>query len=93
MAYRLSMDKSLSIKALRDTSLSGRAIAESLGVSLNAVRRHLASNPPDDTKAPTGKAPTGSECQTIPRRPPGRGSPGKVWCCRFPGVVANDFAM
>ena len=54
MAYQLSMDKSLSIKTLRDTGPSERAIAESLEVSRNTVRRHLASNPPNDTKAPTG---------------------------------------
>ena len=67
MAFQLGMDKSLLIKALRDNGMSERAIAESLGVSRNAVRRHLAGNPSNDTKAPTGSegpndttAPTGS---------------------------------
>ena len=73
MAYQLSMDKSLSIKTLRDTSLSERAIAESLEVSRNTVRRHLASNPPNDTKAPTGKAPTVSEGSDDTKAPTGLG--------------------
>lgn len=60
MAYQLSMDKSLSIKTLRDNGLSERAICESLGVSRGAVRRHLAGIASNSTKAPTGKAPTGS---------------------------------
>lgn len=60
MAHQLSMDKSLSIKSLRDTGMSERAIAGALGVSRNAVRRHLAGISSNDTKAPTGLAPTGS---------------------------------
>ena len=54
MAYQLSMDKSLSIKSLRDTGMSERAIAGALGVSRNAVRRHLAAISSNDTIAPTG---------------------------------------
>ena len=61
MAYQLSMDKSLSIKSLRDNGMSERAIAKSLGVSRNAVRRHLAGISSNDTKAPTGLASTGSD--------------------------------
>jgi transposase len=67
MAYQLSMDKSLSIKALHENGLSERAICESLGVSRGAVRRHLAGITSNSTKAPTGaldpndtKAPAGS---------------------------------
>lgn len=59
MAYQLGMDKTISIKTLRDSGMSERAICESLGVSRNAVRRHLAGNSSNDTKAPTGLAPTG----------------------------------
>lgn len=71
MAYQLSMDKSLSIKTLRDNGMSERAISESLGVSRSAVRRHLAGNPPNDTKAPTGLAPTGSEGPNDTKAPTG----------------------
>src|SRR5580765_4630830 len=54
MVYQLSMDKSLSIKALRECGMSERAISESLGISRNAVRRQLAGDYPNGTKAPTG---------------------------------------
>lgn len=97
MAYQLSMDKSLSIKTLRDTGLSERAIAESLGVSRNAVRRHLASNTPNDTKAPTGKAPTGSEGSDDTKAPTGSSespegvvpSVSRSRCERFRDVIVS----
>ena len=97
MAYQLSMDKSLSIKTLRDTGLSERAIAESLEVSRNTVRRHLAANPPNDTKAPTGKAPTVSEGSDDTKAPTGLGeSPESVVssvsrsrCERFRDVIVS----
>lgn len=41
MAYQLGMDKSLSIQQLHASGMSERRIARSLGVSRNAVRRHL----------------------------------------------------
>jgi transposase len=65
------MDKALSIKTLRDSGMSERAISESLGVSRNAVRRHLAGKSPNDTKAPTGLAPTGSEASNDTTAPTG----------------------
>lgn len=71
MAYQLSMDKSFSIKALHDNGLSERAIGESLGVSRGAVRRHLAGISSNGTKAPTGKAPTGSEAPNSTKAPTG----------------------
>ena len=71
MAYQLSMDKTRSIKTLRDNGMSERAISDSLGVSRNAVRRHLAANSSNDTKAPTGKAPTGSESPNDTKAPTG----------------------
>jgi transposase len=61
MANQLGMDKALAIKNLRTLGMSERAIARSLGVSRNAVRRHLEGISSNDTKAPTGSAPTGSE--------------------------------
>jgi transposase len=77
MAYRLSMDKSLSIKMLRDSGRSERAIAESLGISRNAVRRHLAGISSNDTTAPTGSAPTGSEVANDTTAPTGSEAVGK----------------
>ena len=71
MAYQLSMDKSRSIKTLHDNGMSERAISDSLGVSRNAVRRHLAGNSSNDTKAPTGKAPTESETPNDTKAPTG----------------------
>lgn len=71
MAYQLGMDKTISIKTLRDSGMSERAICESLGVSRNAVRRHLAGNSSNDTKAPTGLAPTGSETSNDTTAPTG----------------------
>lgn len=54
-AYQLGMDKTLSIKQLHQSGMSERKISEALGVSRNAIRRHLGENGPNDTKAPTGK--------------------------------------
>ena len=71
MAHQLSMDKSLSIKSLRDTGMSQRAIAGALGVSRNAVRRHLAGISSNDTTAPTGSAPTGSQAPNDTTAPTG----------------------
>ena len=59
MVHRLGMAKSLAISNLRASGLSERKIAEALGVSRNAVRRHLAAEIPNDTKAQTGSAQTG----------------------------------
>lgn len=63
MANQLAMDKSLAINNLRDAGYSQRRIAKTLGVSRGAVRRHLAGETSNSTKAPTGlsdQAPTGS---------------------------------
>ena len=71
MAYQLGMDKTLSIKQLRASGMSERAICRALGVSRNAVRRHLAGFEANDTKAPSGKAPTGSEGPNDTKAPTG----------------------
>jgi transposase len=60
MANQLAMDKVQAIKSLEAAGLSERQIARTLSVSRKAVRRHLGRRPSKDTKAPTGKAPTGS---------------------------------
>ena len=65
------MDKTLSIKQLHASGMSERRISLALEVSRNAVRRHLAEIGPNDTKAPTGKAPTGSEGSNDTRAPTG----------------------
>lgn len=51
MAYRLAMDKSHSINHLRSLGYSERRIANTLGVSRGAVRRHLAVLAPNSTTA------------------------------------------
>ena len=61
MANRLGMDKSLAIKNLRSAGYSERRIAETLEISRGAVRRHLAADSSNSTKAQTGAAQTGSE--------------------------------
>jgi transposase len=60
MANRLAMDKSLAVNNLRAAGYSQRRIAETLGISRGAVRRHLADDKPNSTKAQTGLAQTGS---------------------------------
>ena len=63
MPNQLAMDKSQAIHNLRTAGYSQRKIARTLGVSRNAVRRHLAGNvdpPANDTRAQTGSAQTGS---------------------------------
>ncbi len=59
MVHQLGMAKSLAISNLRASGLSERKIAEALRVSRNAVRRHLAAEISNDTKAQTGSAQTG----------------------------------
>ena len=69
MANRLKVAKVLSIKQLHDQGWSQRRIARELGISRDAVARHLAksadSGEPtteegDSNKATSEKAPTGS---------------------------------
>jgi len=58
------MDKSFAINNLRAAGYSERRIADTLGVSRGAVRRHLRARKPNSTKAPTvpsEQAPTGSD--------------------------------
>ena len=79
MANQLAMDKSFAINNLRAAGYSERRIAQTLGVSRGAVRRHLREADSNGTKAPTGssdqtqagsddpngtKAPTGSSGQS-----------------------------
>ena len=71
MAYQLGMDKTLAIRQLRESGMSEREIARALGVSRNAVRRHLAGISSNDTKAPTGSAPTGSDVSNDTKAPAG----------------------
>jgi transposase len=60
MANQLAMDKVQAIKSLRAGGMTERRIARTLGISRKAVRRHLGRDRSKDTKAPPGKAPTGS---------------------------------
>jgi transposase len=71
MANRLAMDKVQAIKSLEAAGLSERQIASTLSISRKAVRRHLGRNRPKDTKAPTGKAPTGSDRPKDTKAPTG----------------------
>lgn len=71
MANQLAMDKSQAINNLRAAGYSERKIARCLGVSRNAVRRHLALPEPNDTKAPTAQAPTGPQESNDTRAPTG----------------------
>ena len=93
MANQLGMDKTLSIQHLESSGMSERGIARALGISRNAVRRHLAGNSSNDTKAPTGcaecpndtKAPTGSEAVSpVTARPVSRSR-----CERFREVILS----
>lgn len=84
MANQLTMDKSFAINNLRAAGYSERRIAQTLGISRGAVRRHLrlaepnrtTTQPPPGDQAPTGsedsnstKAPTGSDGAALPVRP------------------------
>ena len=60
MSHQLAMDKVQAIQGLASRGFSERRIAQTLGISRKAVRRHLGRSGPKDTKAPTGEAPTGS---------------------------------
>jgi len=76
MANQLKMDKSLAINNLRAAGYSERRIARTLNVSRGAVRRHLAGQASNGTKAPTGPeavAPTGSDDSNSTKAPTGSG--------------------
>lgn len=60
MSNQLAMDKSQAIHHLHHSGYSERKIARTLGISRNAVRRHLATGQANDTTAQTGSAQTGS---------------------------------
>jgi len=60
MANQLAMDKVQPIKGLAAAGSSARQIVQTLGISRKAVQRHLGRTHRKDTKAPPGKAPTGS---------------------------------
>jgi transposase len=71
MANQLAMDKVLAIQGLAARGFSERRIANTLGISRKAVRRHLGRCDPKDTKAPTGEAPTGSTTPKDTKAPTG----------------------
>ena len=98
MAYQLGMDKTFAIRQLRQGGMSERQIAETLGVSRNAVRRHLGQNGANDTKAPIGKAPTGLEGSNDTKAPTGSDdvregaggpAPSRSRCERFREVILS----
>jgi transposase len=73
---QLAMDKSFAINNLRASGYSERRIAQTLGVSRGAVRRHLRASEPNSTTAPTGstdQAPTGSDDSNGTKAPTGSG--------------------
>lgn len=77
MANQLAMDKSFAINNLRAAGYSERRIADTLGVSRGAVRRHLRARKPNSTKAPTvpsEQAPTGSQDSNGTKVPTGAGA-------------------
>jgi len=74
MANQLAMDKSLAINNLRDAGYSERRIAQTLGVSRGAVRRHLLRPEANGTTAPTApveQALTGSQGANRSKAPTG----------------------
>jgi transposase len=78
MANQLAMDKSCAINNLHSAGYSERRIAQALGVSRGAVRRHLRRPDSNGTKAPTGSgdsAPTGSGDSNSTKAPTGSGGP------------------
>jgi len=54
MANQLAVDKSFAMNNLRSAGYSKRRIAQTLGVSRGAVRRHLQALNPNSTTVPTG---------------------------------------
>jgi len=54
MANQLAVDKSFAMNNLCSAGYSERRIAQALGVSRGAVRRHLQALNPNSTTVPTG---------------------------------------
>ena len=92
MANQLAMDKVQAIKGLAAAGRSERQIARTLGISRKAVRRHLGRAAPKETKAPTGKAPTGSEARKETKAPTGSeaSAEGRPWLVRAAFVLPTS---
>src|SRR5688572_25686193 len=71
MANQLSMAKVNGIVGLHHDGWSQRRIAEALGIDRKTVRRQLAAEAAKGAKAPTGKAPTGSDDSKGAKAPTG----------------------
>jgi transposase len=78
MANHLSMAKCNGIVGLHQEGWSQRRIAEALGIDRKTVRRQLASEAAKGTKAPTGKAPTGSDDSKGAKAPTGSEGPDEA---------------
>ncbi len=98
MADQLKMHKSLAIRQLHAQGMSERQVAEALGVSRGAVRRHLAAPAANSTKAPTGEVPISAPAPRSPftRPPPEWASWSECsptlprhLCCTWPGTRAK----
>ena len=71
MSNQLAMDKSLAIQSLAEQGYSERRIAEMLGISRKAIRRHKGLGRAKETKAPIGEAPLGSDVPKETKAPLG----------------------
>jgi len=91
VANQLAMDKVQAIKHLRQAGLSERKIAEQLGISRKAVRRHLKLISPKDTKALTGEASTGSEGSKDTKAPTGSNAADNRASDRISSSVCGPF--
>jgi transposase len=81
MANQLTMDKSFAINNLQAAGYSERRIAQTLGISRGAVRRHLRRPKANSTTAPTApsdQAPTGSQDANSTKVPTGSGDESLV---------------
>jgi len=81
------------INNLRDAGYSERRIAETLGVSRGAVRRHLTPAPSNSTTAQTAlgdQAPTGSQDSNSTKAPTGSGDQAEVSAPRDEPITSNS---
>src|SRR5688572_13908774 len=89
MANHLSMAKVSGILSLHHEGWSQRRIAETLGIDRKTVGQHLAAEAAKRAKAPTGKAPTGSDDSKRAKAPTGSDGLSEAESAELEGVNAS----
>ena len=90
MANHLAMSKLNGILDLHRKGWSQRQIARALSIDRKTVGAHLAAEASKRAKAPTGKAPTGSDDSNWAKAPTGSGDPTEATGPTGPETIGTE---